>query len=700
MTERPRSIRKFKRPSRQHRSAQIIADADPKLRKVFERISRPDAHPFKPDAYQVKAVSIITEGHDCLVTAPTGSGKTWIAIQAIDHFILSGGTVWYSSPLKALSNAKFHEFSEAFGAHRVGILTGDRKENSEAPVIVGTTEILRNHLYDAMRHGIDLKANLIILDEAHFLGDPERGVVWEEIMIYLPVRIPMLLLSATIGNAFQIAGWLMSLRDRPCEVVHESQRPVPLYPLFFHPSGTLLPLFSDKGKGTRKKIHPKVFSCISAPRPPSLTFPGGRPPYPQILNVLRKYNLLPAIFFLKSRADCDAALTICEAGKSLDSHRSDLIENDLQKILNHIPHLEGHRQLYHLKQFGIGSHHGGQLPAWKLTIETLMSRGLLDAVFATSTVAAGVNFPARSVLFFNSDKFNGIEFLPLSPTEFHQMTGRAGRRGMDRIGFAIVLPDKYMDTRLVAELFVSSPSDVISQIKINFSMTLNLLLSHNMEQIQKLLHRSFAAFQHAEQSKKKPDDRDNAELYEDFMRHFLFLKHTGYVLEDGTLSESGLWASQLRIDHPLILAEALRLELLPKNNPRMLAAILASFVNDRDTDERLHGKTVPNPLKSNFQKTTKALKPFMSVMTEWNFSIPQLFLSPSFSLFQWASGLYSWERVITETEASEGDLAMLILRTADHLRHLIGLKDTFSEIADSAAQALELIVREPLTTHF
>lgn len=203
--------------------------------------------PFVPDPFQIEAVQAIDES-DCIVTAPTGSGKTWIAEQAIEKALKKNQRVWYGTPLKALTNTIYARFMDIFGKDTVGILTGDTKENPDAPVIIGTTEILRNQLYDSMHTGKDLGCDLVILDEAHFLGDIERGVVWEEIMIYLPSRIPLLMLSATIGNAHQIADWLSGVRNNRCRVIEETQRAVPLYPLFLHPSGTLFPLLNPGGK--------------------------------------------------------------------------------------------------------------------------------------------------------------------------------------------------------------------------------------------------------------------------------------------------------------------------------------------------------------------------------------------------------------------------------------------------------------------
>ena len=200
-------------------------EADPLLKAVFAKIGKPVAAEFRPDPFQLEALEAI-RADDCLVMAPTGSGKTWIAEEAIRTVFQKGGRCWYASPLKALTNAKWVEFGYLFGPVNVGIVTGDTKENTDAPIITGTTEILRNQLYDAMHTGENLDCDLVILDEAHFLGDRDRGVVWEEIMIYLPVRINLLLLSATIGNGDQIAAWLASLRGRPCRVIREEKRPV------------------------------------------------------------------------------------------------------------------------------------------------------------------------------------------------------------------------------------------------------------------------------------------------------------------------------------------------------------------------------------------------------------------------------------------------------------------------------------------
>jgi len=672
----------------------IRPGADANLKKVFASIGVPAKQPFTPDRFQLEALEAI-EVSDCLVTAPTGAGKTWIAQEAIHSIFKGGGRAWYASPLKALTNAKLTEFSLHFGAANVGILTGDRKENADAPIIVGTTEILRNQLYDAMHTGHSLGTDFVILDEAHYLGDEERGVVWEEIMIYLPRRIPLLLLSATIGNARHVAAWLSELRNRHCRVVEEFVRPVPLSPIFLHPNGTLLPLLDAE----KPKLHEKVSSLIKGKRRVELARPGKMAPIDDILRVLKKFNLLPALFFLKSRADCDQALKLCRQHPDENTERFAARNQRIEELVGKIPHVVHHKQRWALEHIAVGSHHSGQLPAWKLALETLMSEGLLDAVFATSTVAAGVNFPARTAVFFNSDRFNGVEFIPLDATQFHQMTGRAGRRGMDRIGFALAIPGKYLDIHHVVRLFSSPSAQVASKIQINFSMTLNLLLSHTPHQVQDLLRRSFATYLIANTRKKGVVRRQMGDaqyrLKDKFLHHLDFLKETGFVDPDDRLTEDGKWASQLRIDQPLLVAEALRLGLFPSTDPGLFAAVIAAFVNEKETDESRDRRTWPKDLVKSVLRVKKGLMAFSRHMTFGGFPVRTLYVHPAAAVYAWARG-GEWTEIVQRSRMQDGDFSMLIMRTADNLRHIRSLSNTFPDTAAAARQAIELIMRPPV----
>jgi superfamily II RNA helicase len=463
------------------------------LQPVLKKIGAPPTEAFVPDDFQLQALSEL-EHSDVLVSAPTGSGKTWIAQKAMESFLAQGQRVWYASPLKALSNAKLLEFSEIFGAAQVGILTGDRKENLQAPLLVGTTEILRNQLYDAMHKGRDLPLSLVILDEAHYLGDVDRGVVWEEVLIYLPSRIRLLLLSATIANAQQIADWLRSIRQAPCQVVYSQRRPVPLESLFMFPDGELTPLKSRQGR-----LLPSINSFAAANRRPE------SPSLPQALATLQKYNLLPAIFFLKSRADCDYAIKqASHVNLQIDPAMAAGLRALVDDFLRRFPFLDNQPGLDWLYGNHLAAHHAGLLPHWKLLVESLMQKGLLKAIFSTSTVAAGVNFPARTVVIGQSDRYNGHDFAKLTASDLTQMTGRAGRRGMDKIGFCLLLPGPFQDLPFMSKLFSADPEPIRSQLNVNFSMALNLLLSHRPQDIKQLFKLSLASWQTAKPAAKAP----------------------------------------------------------------------------------------------------------------------------------------------------------------------------------------------------
>ena len=653
------------------------------LKSVLAQIGKPHPAPFVPDDFQIEALAAIKQ-NDCLVIAPTGSGKTWIAREAILSVMEKGGRAWYASPLKALSNSKWVEFGLHFDPENVGIITGDTKENTEAPIIVGTTEILRNQLYDAMHQGTDLNCDLVILDEAHFLGDADRGVVWEEIMIYLPVRVNLLLLSATIGNGDEIAAWLASIRKKSCAVIREEKRPVPLYPMFLHPSGCLHPFLDGKkaGPAVCEFLKKDKFRHRGSHRPPD---------YAGIIRVLERFNLLPAIFFLKSRAECDAALS-CRSGLT-PLKANDAFTDDLYELLDRFPSLSSHRQIKALRAAGLAAHHGGQLPAWKLLVEEMMNRGHLRVIFATSTIAAGVNFPARTIVLFNSDQFNGHDFEALSATEFRQMTGRAGRRGQDNIGFMLAIAGRFMDLGHIRKMLSAAPEDILSQLKNDFAMVLNLLLSQTPADVKKIFERSFAAWQ----QNKTDHDRSSASdlLWKDFSLHLEFLQREAFVDPAGKLTDDGRWAARLRLDDPLLVAECLRENAFPEDNEKLLAAVAAVFAYDRDDEMQLVTKELPHKLMAALRKMLMAVRPLSRRLEAAGFVRAKLHTSAGVAMYYWAQGR-DWDSMIKMTGVAEGDMASLVLRTADNLRQIASLKDTHPEIAACANRARETILREPV----
>ncbi len=691
---RPQKSAYFKRRKEtdSHKSRKLEPERkatwEPKLnrhaRKMLEDMGAPEPSSFKPDPFQLQAIQLM-EHHDVLVSAPTGSGKTWIAIEATRRRLKANGYVWYATPLKALSNAKFDEFGKIFGVENVGILTGDRKENNDAPVIVGTTEILRNQLYDSMQTGLDLKVSLVILDEAHYLGDIDRGVVWEEVLIYLPSRVRLLLLSATLSNASEIARWLEHIRGASCKVVVSHDRPVPLKELFLAPSGELTPFLAGKRlfpivseveklqKGKRRYTH-EIDLDVN-----------------RIIRCLREFDLLPAIFFFKSRSDCDNGVS--KLLPSPNRADTDSIDQLMEAFLRKYPDLKNQGQLRRVLTCRVAAHHAGHLPAWRLFVENLMIQGQLDAIFSTSTVAAGVNFPARTVVIMQSDRFDGQRFVDMTATEFHQMTGRCGRRGLDKVGFILMVPGKYLDISLVRELLLSKPEPLKSRITINFSMTLNLLLSHDPAGVIRLLEFSFASF-HEGMAKS---NRINERLVADFDRHMDMLTELGYLEPGGRPTYDGVWASKLRLDHPLLIAELIRSGDFRNVGPVELAAMIAPFVMDKDREihisKELWAKT--KGLWRLFRKMANSLRPVVRLMSERGFDSPVIMFWPSATVFLWCQDV-DWDTLNAHVSADEGDIAMMLLRTADHLRQLLDLEDEEPEIASKASECIRLIMRPPI----
>lgn len=466
------------------------------IKRLLEGIGTPRPTPFKPDPFQVEALSLL-EFEDVLVTAPTGSGKTWIAREEIRRLLENGLRAWYTTPLKALTNSKYQEFIDEFGAEHVGILTGDRKENSDAPLIVGTTEIYRNQLFDSLRGGSEVTADLVVLDEAHYLADEERGHVWEEAIILTPPRIRLLLLSATIGNAHEFALWLEEVRGVRCGVITgPPKRPVPLRSAALLPDRRLVPRMNTDEREPNEKRQ-------RMPEMPPAT----------LLATLEGYNLLPAIVFLPTRRRCDqaaseAALSRRDSNDSRREARRDFMRGFVEQHAE----VRGHRHWDTIIRGGIASHHAGHIPAWKLVIEKLMSAGLLDAIFATATVAAGVDFPARTVVLTGADARTAGGWRPLSASELQQMTGRAGRRGRDNVGFVIAAPGIHQDPERIAHLLKAPPDALVSQFRATYTTLLNLLDAYgSFASVREIAGRSFAYRDSARQIAQLERGRDESE---------------------------------------------------------------------------------------------------------------------------------------------------------------------------------------------
>src|SRR5438132_4790824 len=448
-------------------------------------------YPFPLDDFQLEAIRAIEGGQSVIVSAPTGAGKTLVAEFAIHMALATGKRIAYTSPLKALSNQKFADFTRAFGAETVGILTGDVKVNPRGRVLVMTTEILRNMFYTG---GLD-DLGYVVLDECHYMGDEGRGTVWEEIIVNAPFDVSLVALSATVANVKEIADWI-SIVHRPIVPIFHPERPVPLSYAIADLAGEIHSLNAvrsgrarvvgdesraqdDRGRWyTRRVVDPVVF-----------------------IEALEARGWLPTIYFIFSRVGCERAMQdVLTEGKSLlappqqrevDTAIGDLIRESptvAESVLN--------QSVFEALRLGIGLHHAGILPSVKRLIEVLFERGLCKAVFATETMSLGIHMPARSVVLQELTKRTDRGFRSLSHNELTQMAGRAGRRGIDPEGTCVVALDARDGLEDLLRVIDGSPEPIESQFKLGYgSVALLLSTGASPEQLRRRIESSFGQYQ-------------------------------------------------------------------------------------------------------------------------------------------------------------------------------------------------------------
>ncbi|MBW8483414.1 DEAD/DEAH box helicase [Actinomadura parmotrematis] len=468
---------------------------------------------FGLDAFQIEACRALEKGSGVLVAAPTGSGKTVVGEFAV-HLALTGGAkCFYTTPIKALSNQKYADLVRRYGADNVGLLTGDNTVNGEAPVVVMTTEVLRNMLYAGSPTLTGLA--YVVMDEVHYLADRFRGAVWEEVIIHVPDSVRLVALSATVSNAEEFGEWLQAVRGDTAVIVDE-HRPVPLFQHMLV-GDRLYDLFVETGKGSGRqaRVNPqlqrmaveevrrnKVNQGRRTGRRREARPQRFRPPHrPDVIARLDRAGLLPAITFIFSRAGCDAAVQQClhaqlrltskEEAEEIRAHvelrTRDLAPEDL--------HVLGYHDFLAALERGVAAHHAGMLPTFKEIVEELFTRGLTKAVFATETLALGINMPARTVVIEKLDKWNGEAHVNLTPGEYTQLTGRAGRRGIDIEGHAVVTWNPSVDPASVAGLAGTRTYPLNSSFRPSYNMAVNLVGAVGVERARTLLEESFAQFQ-------------------------------------------------------------------------------------------------------------------------------------------------------------------------------------------------------------
>ncbi len=476
---------------------------------------------FPLDPFQLEGCRALEDGHGVLIAAPTGAGKTVVGEFGVHLALAAGRKCFYTTPIKALSNQKYNDLVRRYGAGRVGLLTGDRSDNGEAPIVVMTTEVLRNMLYTGS--GALAGLGFVVMDEVHYLADRSRGAVWEEVIIHLPASVALISLSATVSNAEEFGAWLVAVRGNTAVVVSDD-RPVPLWQHMM--VGTqMFDLFATQGRsdGTAStSTNPRLVQAVrnaqsrlwsaetrgrgtGRDRNRAGGYERRQPWHPphraEVLARLDRDGLLPAITFVFSRAGCDAAVTqVLRSGLRLttdeereqitaivDEHCAGLPDGDLA-ILGYWEWVEALRA-------GIAAHHAGLIPAFKETVEELFVQGLIKAVFATETLALGINMPARSVVLERLNKWNGDRHVPLTAGEYTQLTGRAGRRGIDIDGHAVVMWSPEVDPASVSGLASTRTYPLRSSFTPSYNMAANLVAQLGRPAARDLLGSSFAQFQ-------------------------------------------------------------------------------------------------------------------------------------------------------------------------------------------------------------
>jgi ATP-dependent RNA helicase HelY len=541
------------------------------VRRSFE-----EAFDYPFDRFQIEAIDLIDSGHSVLVTAPTGAGKTVVAEYAVHLALAEGVRAFYTTPIKALSNQKYGDLVKRYGTGRVGLLTGDNSINGSAPVVVMTTEVLRNMIH-AERSSLD-GLGYVVLDEVHFLEDPYRGGVWEEVILGADRRVKLVCLSATVANAAELAAWIAGVRG-DTGIVSEDRRPVALHHLFAIGDRAsenihLLPVFV-RGRPNEAAVDLDEMMAREqawrgrrgAGRGRSRTY---RPKRAEMVERLGDSGLLPAIYFIFSRAGCDEAVRYClDEGLRLttpeERHRvRRIVEDHVEALSDDDLKVLGYARFLTALESGIASHHAGMVPPFREAVEECFSEALVKVVFATETLALGINMPARSVVIEELTKYSGSGHHELTPGEYTQLTGRAGRRGLDEVGYAVALASPFHTFEDVARLAAAPGRALSSSFRPTYNLAVSLVRRFERAEAYRIVTSSFAQYLSEE------------DLGGQLTSVISMLESRGY-LKGWSVTEAGETLAGIYHEADLLIAESLRRGLLDGLDQASLAAVLSAF---------------------------------------------------------------------------------------------------------------------------
>ncbi len=640
--------------------------------------------PFELDPFQKEAIEWIEKEHSVLVSAPTGAGKTVIAEAAIEKAFSRNEQVIYTSPIKALSNQKYRDFRAKYGDDRVGILTGDVSINPDAPILIMTTEIYRNTLFEN-RPRIQ-KIGWVIFDEVHYLDDPERGTVWEESLLFTPPEIRILALSATVPNVEQLAEWIRFVHDRPIAVIQESHRPVPLH-FLFQCQGEILDNMQElrrKGYLNREDWRVSRFERRRGMRP--IRAKANR--LDQLLKHLIEQEKLPAVYFVFGRRRTELLAQEALHFNFLKSEEQQKITSLYETLLTRYDLLNERtaEDLRPLIKYGIAYHHAGMLPTLKEVVEQLFTSRLIKVIFTTETFALGINMPARSVIFDELSKFYGAGgFRFLTTRDFYQMAGRAVRRGMDREGFvyARLHPNDIPYTE-VGRIIFGKPEPVRSQLNTAYATLLNLYKDLGRRLLD-LYPRSFHYFQSSNKGRK--------EGYQSLENKLSLLEEMGYfTLSPQGLTTKGEFAASL-FGYELILSEMQEEGVLDQLNPAKLSILLSALVF-----EPRKGDFVPR-LTTETEKLASGTEHYLRRVHKREFKYR---ISPYTKPlhFHLAPAIQAWmegaefDKLFRLTSVDEGELVRYFRMVIQLLRELLHAPHVSDRLRKTAQHARTLINRD------
>lgn len=638
---------------------------------------------FRLDGFQRRAMDAIDRGESVLVSAPTGSGKTLIADYAAGRALERGGKTFYTTPIKALSNQKLAELSHRYGEHRVGLLTGDVSHQPRAPIVVMTTEVLRNMLFSRSRvlDGLEV----VVLDEVHYLEDPARGSVWEEVLVLTPPEVRFVSLSATVHNAADFGAWLASVRG-PTSVVVEDHRPVTLehhYALSERRRDglTLIPLL----RGSRP--NPEGLALDPRRRGPR-QHRYRSPRRVEVVEHLAEAGMLPAITFIFSRAACDDATRQClRDGVRLTTpvervRIRQVTEAAVERLGDEDLRTLGYGPWSAALEAGIAPHHAGLVPAFRQAVEQCFAEGLLKVVFATETLALGINMPARTVVVERFAKFRGPEASSLTAGEYRQLTGRAGRRGIDSVGHAVVLWSAAVSFAEVARTALSRPPDLVSSFHPTYNLAVNLVRRWTRAEAEAVVGASYGQWQ-------APAGSDS--LVSQLERRLTVLEERGFV-NGWRLTAPGHTLASIYHESDLLVAESLAGGVFDGLGPVGLAGVASALAfesrgpadgirppADRRVADRLAelgawAASLRADERRLGLRRTRAPDPGMAR-----------------AVVAWAEGK-SLEAVLGETEVAPGDFVRTVRQIIDLLRQL-GESAPRPATRDDARQAVARLRR-------